>query len=275
MSEPAITDTATTEYVDTIPPWGSDGHGSAIGELGMRYDFDGDQLVGVGEINEFMLVPGTSVVRTSVLATWADFVSGTLSSATFNPRICVTLDLDLHLHRQPIGTGDVEIRGSIVRAGRSLVVVAVKFVMQGDELPFGFGHAGFMASPNPAHVVPEGQQLGSLSRRASLTIPWADRAGIVRSGPARAEVERTLEIVNPTSAIQGGVVAMLAEESILSGRPGEVLSSLALRYLSGLRGRSAAAEAEVHGDLALATLTDHPSGRVATLATARLQPAAA
>lgn len=67
---------------------------------------------------------------------------------------------------------------------------------------------------------------------------------------------------------------MLAEESILAGRPGEVLSSLALRYLSGLRGLSATADAEVVGDLALATLTDHPRGRIATLATARLQPAA-
>ncbi|HUG00053.1 MAG TPA: hypothetical protein VMM60_18155 [Ilumatobacter sp.] len=42
----------TGEYVDTVPPWGSPGHGAAIGELGMQYDYDGDQLVGVGEITE-------------------------------------------------------------------------------------------------------------------------------------------------------------------------------------------------------------------------------
>jgi len=265
----------STGYIDTIPRWGSPGHGAAIGELGMQYDYHDDQLVGVGEITEFMLVPGTSVVRTSVLATWADFVTGTLSSTTFNPRICVTLDLDIHLHRQPVGIGAVEIKGSIVRAGRSIVVASVEFAMRGDSAPFGFGHAGFTASPNPAHVIPDGEQLGSRSRRPSLTMPWADRAGIIRTGPTRADVERTLEIVNPTSAIQGGVVALLAEESILAGRPGEVLSSLALRYLSGLRGRSATAQAEVNGDLALATLIDHPSGRVATLVTARLQPAIA
>jgi acyl-coenzyme A thioesterase PaaI-like protein len=262
-------------FVDPVPPWGTPGHGAAIGELGMRYEYQGDALVGVGEITRHMFVPGTSVVRTSVLATWADFVSGTLSSASFRPRICVTLDLDLHLNRQPVGEGSVECRGSIVRAGRSIVIVSVKFAMLGESTSFGFAHASFMASPNPAHDVPLDHDLSSRQRFSALTIPWAERAGIVRTGATSAAVERQLEIVNPTGAIQGGVVAMLAEESILAGRPGEVLSSLALRYLSGLRGLSATSDAEVVGDLALATLTDHPRGRVATLATARLQTAAA
>ena len=260
--------------VDPVPPWGSPGHGAAIGELGMSYEYDGDALVGIGEITEHMFVPGTSVVRTSVLATWADFVTGTLSSATFRPRICVTLDLDLHLNRQPVGEGSVECRGSIVRAGRSIVIASVEFAMHGESTSFGFAHASFMASPNPAHDVPENRDLASMSQASTLTMPWAERAGIVRTGATSAAVERQMEIVNPTGAIQGGVVAMLAEESILAGRPGEVLSSLALRYLSGLRGLSATADAEVVGDLALATLTDHPRGRIATLATARLQPAA-
>lgn len=265
--------TDSAPYVDTVPPWGTPGHGAAIGELGMHYEFVGEELVGVGEINEHMFVPGTSVVRTSVLATWADFVTGTLSSATFVPRICVTLDLDVHLSRLPVGEGSVECRGSIVRAGRSIVVASVKFTMLGESTSFGFGHASFMASPNPAHDVPLDRDLASRSRGSELTMPWARRAGIVRTGPTSAAVERQLEIVNPTGAIQGGVVAMLAEESILAGRPGEVLSSLALRYLSGLRGRSATANAEVNGDLALTKLIDQPSGRTATLATARLQPA--
>lgn len=82
-------------FVDPVPPWGTPGHGAAIGELGMRYEYEGDALVGIGEITRHMFVPGTTVVRTSVLATWADFVTArcraqrfALESASPSTSIC-------------------------------------------------------------------------------------------------------------------------------------------------------------------------------------------
>jgi hypothetical protein len=41
-------------------------------------------------------VPGTSRLRTSILATWADNLAGLLAVYAMAPRVPVTLDLDVH-----------------------------------------------------------------------------------------------------------------------------------------------------------------------------------
>ncbi|MGY2010234.1 hypothetical protein ACW9HJ_19105 [Nocardia gipuzkoensis] len=73
----------------------------------------GEELHGRAEITPEMHVPGTTVLRTSVLATWADTVSGLLASLVMGPRVPVTLELDVGLYRPAPGTGEV-------RAGSSL-----------------------------------------------------------------------------------------------------------------------------------------------------------
>ena len=112
-------------------------HGGSIRDLALLTDLDGDGLVGVGETVPEMFVPGTNVVRASVLATFADIVAGKFANSKFAPSICVTLDLDLHLVRSPAGDGfrpgdGIRCRSSVVKAGRRIVVMGFDITSAGS-----------------------------------------------------------------------------------------------------------------------------------------------
>lgn len=247
---------------------------SVISELGLRAEPHGDGLRGTAEVTPEMWVPGTSVVRTSVLMVWADSVTGLLAGFSMQPRITVTLDLDLHLRRQPVGTGEVRVESGVVKAGRNVVVTHVALTFGDDDEPFAVGHGSFMASPNPDHVIEGGFPLKLLGRRATLPEPLADRAGARRLGPGLAEVPWRPGNLNATESIQGGFVALAVEEAALSGQAeGLVVESMAMRYLRPFRGGAARAHAVVRHGVASVDV-ETTGGKPGAVATARLAPAA-
>ncbi|BCK54056.1 hypothetical protein [Nocardia wallacei] len=81
----------------TTLPSGLADRGRILREMGFGTWRVGDELHGSAEITPEMHVPGAAVLRTSVLATWADTVSGLLASLVMGPRVPVTLELDVHL----------------------------------------------------------------------------------------------------------------------------------------------------------------------------------
>jgi acyl-coenzyme A thioesterase PaaI-like protein len=248
---------------------------SVIRELGLRTEAVGDVLRGDARVTPEMWVPGTQVIRTSVLAVWADSVTGLLAGFSMQPRITVTLDLDLHLRWQPVGTGTVRLAASVVKAGRNVIVTRVELTFGDEPRPFAVGHGSFMASPNPDHVMEGGFPLSLPGWRAgALPAPLAERAGVRHLEPGVAEVPWRPGNLNATESIQGGLVALAVEEAALSAaEAGTVVTSLTLRYLRPFRSRSALARADVHDGVASVEV-EADAGKPGAVATARLGPAA-
>src|SRR4051794_12203484 len=114
-------------------------------ELGFGVSDVGDEMHGSADVVPEMWVPGTEVLRASVLAAWADVVAGHIAIGLFTPGVPVTLDLDLHLHRPPVGCDEVRMIARVQKAGRSVSVLSID-ITDGDAAPLGFAHATFMAA---------------------------------------------------------------------------------------------------------------------------------
>src|SRR5579872_5564736 len=104
-------------------------------------------MTGSATVYPEMHAPGTSHLRTSILAAWADVVAGYLAVQTVGPRVPVTLELDVHLYRPAPGEGLVRGEGKVMKSGRSVFVAGVDFLDEDGE-QFGFAAASFMASPD-------------------------------------------------------------------------------------------------------------------------------
>ncbi len=230
----------------------------------------GGRMLGSAVVVPEMHVPGTAHLRTSILAAWADVVAGYLAVETVGPRVPVTLELDVHLYRAAPGAGQVRGEGRVMKSGRSVFVAGMDFLDEDGE-QFGFAAASFMAAPD------ERLRIDSLVGRAPqpsgerLTVPFAERAGCERRAPGVAALAYSDEVLNASNTINGGLIALTAEEAVLSlSPPGASLASLDLRYLQPARVGPAVATAEVlHG---LGRVEVHDEGnenRLCVAATAR------
>jgi hypothetical protein len=201
------------------------------------------------------------------------------------PRICVTLDLDVHVvassaELSALAVGSmITSRSWVVRAGSRIVITGFD-VATPDGRTIAVGNAGFMASPNPAHVVDGGFPLDSPDRRRGrLGVPFADRAGVIRSGgrsgdgsvDGSAMAPYLLDNINATGAIQGGIVALVAEEAVADAAGGRIAESMSIRYLRGFRGTPATAHATITGSLGRVEVLGD-DGRPGALVTVRLAP---
>ena len=243
-----------------------------VRELGLALDRHGDGLHGSAPVVPEMLVPGTGVLRTSILATWVDIVAGLLAVDRLAPRVPVTLELDTHLHRPPAGCGRIELWGQTLKAGRAVVVARVGIAADGE--PIGTAAASFMAAPDATLRLPDGVHDVTANHRGGerLSAPFADRAGCRRDAPDRAVLTRSDEGLNSSNTVNGGLIALCIEEAVLSAVPaGATLSSLSMRYLRPVRVGPAVATAEVHGTFAEVEVRDAGSDdRLAVVATTRL-----
>ncbi|HEY6530989.1 MAG TPA: hotdog domain-containing protein [Acidimicrobiales bacterium] len=251
----------------------SPGHASALRELGFLTRAEGDLVVGDAPITPELWVPGTQVLRTSVLAIWADIVAGHLACFTQLPRIPITLDLDVHLYRQPVGTGTVTAAASLVKAGRSVVVTRIDLTL--DDEPLGVGGGSFMVSPDPDHLAPGGFDVNSPGPRLHMSVPFAERVGATQVAPGVAEVPRRHETMNATGSLQGGLVALALEEAVLAAEPRTVLTSISVRYLKPYPVGPARATVELDRGLMVGEVVDAGTGKLGSWATARYEPAAA
>src|SRR6478736_1817108 len=86
---------------DTGVPHPGDLERHIMRDLGFAVVATDDGMSGAGRVVPEMWVPGTSVVRTSILAAWVDRVAGYLAIDLFDPGVPVTLDLDVHLFGPP------------------------------------------------------------------------------------------------------------------------------------------------------------------------------
>jgi acyl-coenzyme A thioesterase PaaI-like protein len=238
-------------------------------ELGFSVRPDGEELHGTASVIPYMQVPGTTCLRASILATWADMLCGLLSMRAFAGRVSVTVELDVHLYRPAPGSGTVTAVGRTVKAGRSLFVGEVEFA-DGRGETFGFSAASFMVAPDMTLRPPRLISLEVPPQEARLAMPLAERADCKRQAPGMAVLHKSEDGLNAAKTVHGGLIALAAEEAALSLTPGTSLSSLALRYLQPVRVGPAVATARVRDGLGRVELRDSGHGdRLAVTATTR------
>lgn len=241
-----------------------------LSELGFTSRQAGGELHGTGAISPPMHVPGTCVLRASILASWADMLGATLTMRAITPRVPVTLELDVHLYRPAPTAGRLQAIGRIAKTGRSVTVVEVDFLDERGEM-FAFSGSSFMAAPDTHITLPLPTSIDRPPREPTMTLPLADRADCKREQPGTAVLPRSEDGLNGVGTIHGGLLALAAEEAVLSLAPGETLSSLGLRYLQPVRVGPAVATATVSAGLGRAELRDSGrDDRLAVTATANL-----
>jgi acyl-coenzyme A thioesterase PaaI-like protein len=247
-----------------------DPSGHVLLELGLGTERRGDELHGSAPIVPEMHVPGTDVLRISVLATWLDTIAGLLVADVVAPRVPVTLELDVHLHSPPRALEWVHLHGRLAKVGRTVVVPHVDLLDQ-EGRPLGFGAASFMVAPDPQLRMPERTGMeGRPPGMARLRQPLAERVGIEHREPGVVALPRSEEGLNASNTVNGGLLALAVEEAALSADQGAPLVSMALRYLQPVRIGPAVAVAEVCRGLGRVEVRDAGAEeRRAALATTR------
>jgi acyl-coenzyme A thioesterase PaaI-like protein len=242
--------------------------GQILRELGFTTRRAGDELHGRAVITPEMHVPGTVHLRTSILATWADMVAGLLAALAMGPRVPVTLELDVNLLRPAPAAGEVKAVGRTVKAGRSVFVAEVEFAVDGE--PAAIGAASFMAAPDPDVRLPHRMSIDLPASDVRLAVPLAERADCARTGPGVATLPRSEDGLNASNTVNGGLLALVAEEAVLSLAPRDSLCFLGLRYLQPARVGPVVATARLDSGVGRVEVCDAGNaGRLTTLVTAR------
>jgi acyl-coenzyme A thioesterase PaaI-like protein len=241
-----------------------------LAELGFAVARTGDGVHGWAQVIPEMWAPGTTGLRTSILATWVDHVAGLAAIEVLSPRVPVTLELDVHLYDDAPSAGTVHAVSRVVKAGRSVVVCGVD-ITDDDGEPVAIGTASFMAAPDPRVALPADLSLDLPRSGPTLRRPFAERAGCRRREPGVAVLPRSDDGLNAAGTVNGGLIALVVEEAALSLAPGARLSSMALRYLRPVRTGPAVATAAARSGLARVEVRDEgdEDGRPAVTGTTR------
>jgi acyl-coenzyme A thioesterase PaaI-like protein len=240
-----------------------------LSELGFAVRGAGEELHGSAAITPEMSVPGTSVLRASILAMWTDMLAGLLAAQAMAPSVPVTLELDVQLYRPVPASGTVRGVGRTIKRGKSVFVASADFMWnEGDSI--ATATASFMPAPDPAAKLPEQLSIDTTPPQLLLGMPLAQRAGCERRQPGVAVLPRSGDGLNSSRTVNGGLIALAAEEAALSLSPKETLCSLGLRYLQPVRIGPLVAAATVRNGLGRVELRDAGhANRLSALATTR------
>lgn len=258
--------------MDTLNELAREKSRSVISELGMTIRPDGDELVSHATIFDGMKLPGTDILRLSVVAAWADTVLGVQAMKSIVPSVPATVELDVHLIRPISGKERIVMRSRAIKIGRTISEYVVDF---NDEsgAALGHGHGLFMATPNPQYSLPPGDWVfkGFAAPSPGLTLPLAERIGCERTAAGVATLPWAKEIQNATKAINGGLLAVPIEEAALSAAvPGQSLSSMTISYQRSIRTGPAIARARISECLGRVDVTDASNDALAAFASVQL-----
>ncbi|MFN8027929.1 MAG: PaaI family thioesterase [Acidimicrobiia bacterium] len=242
---------------------------SILVELGLFVEQEGLPLRGVAEVFPEICVPGTTTLRSGVIAAWADLVTGTVAAEAMDPRIALTLDLELQVLAPAVVGHRITVEAAPVKVGRSVTVCRADFRDESTGAAVAVAYASFMASPDPEHVWGEGFSRMQLDGR--LAVPLAERMQLAWPAPGVVELPHLPEGLNASGAIQGGLVAVAVEEAAHAvAAPGQTVGMLNLRYLRPFTVGPARATATRDGHLVLVELEDAGAGKLGAVATVRL-----
>ena len=191
-----------------------------------------------------------------VLATVVDALGGHLAMFAVLPDWMATGELTLHRWASPVGS--VAFEGTVLRRGRTLLVV--RLMVADDRGPVAASTMTFSVLPRrPDTLAVDPAALGALPRSMALApgIDPAAPAGMpgaltraigYRLTTDGAEVAVTPYVRNSFGALNGGVVAGLAETAAVGDRPG-VARQLTVHYLRQATAGPVAARRRPLGDV--------------------------
>jgi acyl-coenzyme A thioesterase PaaI-like protein len=247
--------------------------GGFTAELGLTVEVEGDALVGRAEVVPELCVPEAGVLRPSVLLSWADTLAGSLATERTLPRVCMTVDLNVRVtHALPIGT-EVTAVGRVLKTGRTLTFAEATFNVSGDDAPAALVLGTFVASPRPEDVADSFVSRVTTERRRSNKPPSQAITELLGGrvvAPGVVEADRHPRILNWVQTVQGGAVALLAEEAALSLVGAPVPTELEVRYLRTVRVGPMRATAQAMGAFTRVDVVDVGNDdRLAAVAIAR------
>jgi uncharacterized protein (TIGR00369 family) len=163
------------------------------------------------------LCADTGHARAGALATLVDVIGGGLAASAAAPDWIATADLTLHVVRAARPGSVAEARASVLRAGRTTVVIDVALVDE-RESTLGAATMSFAVLPrrdlNPE--IESGRAPGPTTMAlpgSQLRQPLVDALGVVVRDAAAGEVDVPVAdwSRNSMGAMQGGVVATVAD----------------------------------------------------------------
>jgi acyl-coenzyme A thioesterase PaaI-like protein len=212
-------------------------------DLGHSWQVEDSVCTGEMTVVDELCVPGTGILRASVMATVADVVAGGVANLQMAPRIPLTVDLTLH-PLAPASCSRLTMVGRNLKAGRSTVINEVVFHDEGGAA-VAIAHATFMPSPRAEDVM-AAVRWGRPPAPPSLTAPILDAIGARVIGPGVVSLDLVDYVKQPSGTIQGGALAMIAELAASSLAEARV-TDLEIRFLSAVRVGPARAVATVLG----------------------------
>jgi uncharacterized protein (TIGR00369 family) len=199
-----------------------------LSDLGIHARIDGDTTAAVRTPVGPQVTHGPGWARAGVLATLVDVVGGVIGARVLAPDWMATADLTLQMSR-PVTGPWAEARGSVLRRGRTtLVVEALVYNVDDDGRELDVEADG---TPTPAAwatmtfaVLPAREPSTTSVPRTELPVHWsfegdgfvspvAEAAGIevIDATAGRVEVAVDPYLLNSFGAVQGGVMALLAD----------------------------------------------------------------
>jgi acyl-coenzyme A thioesterase PaaI-like protein len=226
-------------------------------------------------------------VRASVALYVVDAVAGVAVDADPD-RWTFTSDLRMQLADIPAPEW-IEGRAVVLReSGRS---ATAEVRLSGPDGPVGFATVGFVKiprregdPPKPTFDAQEGPQVWTMSAPLEEPVEVAAGITVLDAAAGVVEVVVTPTLRNPSGAMQGAMVSLVAEvaaEEMVAARGGGevVVVDLEVRYLAQARGGVVRSRGEVVGDgpaaPARVVLEDADTGRLLTLVVARTVPVGA
>ncbi len=180
-------------------------------------------------------------VRAGIVATAVDAIGGGLAATAAAPGWIATADLTLHIVAPPAGTR-LEVLGRVARAGRTTVVIEAEVRGNRGAALAGMATMTFSVlerrAGNPVLTPPDEE--GSENARQMMANDGSgfgqcayDAFGIAETRAGEVQLTPAPYIENSLGAVQGGVLASLADAAAVSALgPGFETVDLHLFYIS-------------------------------------------
>jgi len=227
-----------------------------LGDLGMEAELTTTETAWVRTRATPFVTTADGGVRAGVLATLVDVVGGAIAARVLHPDWLATADLTVQ-RIGPVTGPQVEARGSVLRRGRTTLVIEALVVAVDEDGrtvevrgrpadPVAWASMTFAVlparDPAPKVTMPAGLPSRWAFTGGGLRAPIHDVVGIevVDAAAGRVSVEVLPYVHNSFGALQGGVIGMLVEaagaEAIGSARGGGgsdvVVTDLQIAYLA-------------------------------------------
>ena len=203
------------------------GDGHYITLLAISLQSDGESATGSIPVRSQLFAPGTTRIRTGLLATAVDLIAGHCPDGAVGP----TVDLRLQMLARPPSSGRVHLTSRPLKVGARFIVGETLLTDDADR-PFGRAVHSFLNNSMGEGIT------GPLVPPAMAETSFDEFLGARATGERRLELDPDPRLTIPGGTVQGGAQALLAElaaEHALGGGRRLVASDLDIRFLGRVK----------------------------------------